>query len=274
MGRRRQENALSLFAFQDIITGVAGVMLFILLLLVVQLAIPAAQKIQAKHADGPMFPVASDTDIDRLEKMKAQLAELRVTTEDLFAIQSLRPEATLAELKDSLDQALNRKDRLNQEANNLIDKLNSTKAQKRSDRTANDIASMQDELDAIEAELERLQSGRLIAFQSSDAMPDVWLVDVRGKSTEFMKLQDPSKTGSIRFSDQIETDQLARKLKDFLTDQKASLSVVLLIRPSAAGRASELLMAMQAQGYRIALELLDSETQIVQSTSSPAESQP
>jgi hypothetical protein len=54
MGRRRNDNALSLFAFQDIITGVAGVMLFILLLLVVQLAIPAAQKIQEKKVDARM----------------------------------------------------------------------------------------------------------------------------------------------------------------------------------------------------------------------------
>lgn len=274
MGRRRQENALSLFAFQDIITGVAGVMLFILLLLVVQLAIPAAQKIQAKHSNGPMFPVASDTDIDRLERMKAQLAELRVVTDELFAIQSSKPEATLEELKKSLDQALDRKNRLNQEATHLIEKLNSTNARKQTDQTANDIASIQDELEAIESELERLQSGRFIAFQSSDAMPDVWLVDVRRKSSEFMKLQDPSKTGRVSFSDQIESDQLAQKLKGFLTGQNASLSVVLLIRPSAAGRANELLMAMQAQGYRIALELLDSETQIVQSTSSPAESAP
>ena len=40
--RRRRDDTPSLFAFQDIITGVAGVMLFILLLLVVQLTLRTA----------------------------------------------------------------------------------------------------------------------------------------------------------------------------------------------------------------------------------------
>ena len=43
MRRRRREQTITLFAFQDIITGVAGVMLFILLLLVVQLTVKTVQ---------------------------------------------------------------------------------------------------------------------------------------------------------------------------------------------------------------------------------------
>ena len=54
MRRRRREQTVNLFAFQDIITGVAGVMLFILLLLVVQLSLrlaTQAAELQEKLAD-------------------------------------------------------------------------------------------------------------------------------------------------------------------------------------------------------------------------------
>lgn len=267
MGRRRQENALSLFAFQDIITGVAGVMLFILLLLVVQLAIPVAQKIQVKRADGPLFPVASDADIDRLDQLRDRLASLRSQTGDRIEVQAIGADATLNELHKNLDETLARKATLERDTESLVTQIKADASNNEIQQVERDLESMQRELAVVKAELERLAGGDFIAFRTSDSKTDVWLVDVRGRSAEMMSLQEPSNTDHMEFDESIKPVTLARRIAERLQQSGSSLSVVMLFRPSAAGGSSELLRAMRSLGYQPALELLDSETQIVQQPS-------
>lgn len=274
MGRRRQENALSLFAFQDIITGVAGVMLFILLLLVVQLAIPAAQKIQAKDSNRPLYPVAVDADVQRLENMRRQLASLRNETDDLIELQSISPDAMLDELQKSLDATMGGQQTAEQEVGQLMDQLRSAEATSTAERINREIESMQTDLSTVEAELDRLASGSFIAFRTSDSNADVWLVDVRARSAELMSLKDPTQTRRIQFAETIKPNPLARRLAEELKRNGGSQSIVMLIRPSASGRASELIQSMRSLGYKIALELLDSQTQILQRPTSETGGQP
>ncbi len=266
MGRRRNDNALSLFAFQDIITGVAGVMLFILLLLVVQLAIPAAQKIQEKQADAPLFPVAAREDVERLEELRAELAELRQKTEDLLQVQTMRPGATLDELKRKLDSLNQQQQTLVDEIRSLREKIQSPQSRAASEQIARSVEQLQRELGDVKAEIEQLADGDFISFQSAANMPDVWLIDVRNESAEFLRLQNPTEIERVEFDADISAARLATQLTRELKLKNAGTSVVVLLRPSAAGRGSELLMQMQAAGYRVALELLNSETQIMQST--------
>ncbi|TWT91842.1 hypothetical protein [Neorhodopirellula pilleata] len=267
MGRRRQENALSLFAFQDIITGVAGVMLFILLLLVVQLAIPAAQKVRSERTDGPLFPVASDSDIEHLEQLRERLASLRSQTEDRLEVQSIGADATLRELHKRLDETLARQQDLNRDTESLAEQITTNASSDEFQRVEREVESMQNELAVIEAELQRFAGGEFITFRATDSRADVWLVDVRRRSAELMSLQDPSNNDRMEFEESIEPPTLAKRIAERLRQNQGSLSVVLLFRPSAAGGASELLRAMRSLGYNVALELLDSETQIIQQPS-------
>ena len=74
MARRKSNSQpLSLFAFQDIITGVAGVMLFILMLLVVQLAL---QKSQAASAPSQQPPEFSEQERLQQQQQQQRLEEL------------------------------------------------------------------------------------------------------------------------------------------------------------------------------------------------------
>jgi len=74
--RNAPENALSLFAFQDIITGTAGVMLFILMLLLVQLAIQATAK-QPDTSDLEATVPEVSTTITRLSSADIQKLQNR-----------------------------------------------------------------------------------------------------------------------------------------------------------------------------------------------------
>jgi chromosome segregation ATPase len=201
-----------------------------------------------------------------VKALKAELAELRQQTEDLLQIQTMRPDATLNELKRKLDSLNQQQQTLTNEISSLTEKMQSSETQANSEQVARNVEQMQRELGDVEAELKQLTDGDFISFQSAANMPDVWLIDVRNESAEFLRLQNPTKIERFEFDAEISTTRLATQLASELRRKKAGTSVVMLLRPSAAGRGSELLMQMQAAGYRVALELLDSETQIVQST--------
>jgi hypothetical protein len=74
--RKAPEKTFSLFAFQDIITGTAGVMKFILMLLVVQLAIQSRAK-QPDTSDSEATVPEVSTTITRLSSADIQKLQNR-----------------------------------------------------------------------------------------------------------------------------------------------------------------------------------------------------
>lgn len=265
MGRRRQENALSLFAFQDIITGVAGVMLFILLLLVVQLAVPAAQKMKDQDSDKPeiAFPVAAAADLAELDTLRERLETLRSQTSKFMQAQQMRPDVSVDEIQQQLKTAYEKQ----QDILAMIDEINkdlrSKETRQQSAQTTAAIEDIEQELAEISKELEKWSGGDFIAFQAGTSIPNLWLVDLRGQSAEFVHLKDPKQSKTVRWTNTRTPVETVQWLEDQLATRNAGKSIVLLIRPSAAGVASEVMYRLQRSGYRIALEILDSETRIV-----------
>lgn len=264
MRRRGGEQTLSLFAFQDIITGVAGVMLFILMLLVVQLALPAARQIEAAIAAAPPArPRASADDVQRVERLRQELSETQTRIDTLFQIQSLDPVKSLRDRQTSLNQANARRDELNRQIAELENRLRGSPASdQRRRREAETMVAMQDEMASMRALIEDTTTGQTISFHAANER-GLWMIDVRATRTRLMLVERPGEGVTLDHAADIDIDELARRITDRLRQLGAGPKLVVLLRPSAADLTTGLLDALRSSGYITALELLDERTRLI-----------
>lgn len=262
MTRRRQDAALSLFAFQDIITGVAGVMIFILMLLVVQLMIRTAQaKVDSPATFRSSVPAASPEDLQRLDRLKQELASLQQQS-------SASLQASSPDLDEELAAARRRLADL--VASTQASRKTSSELRTRSREINAAIDSQQREVDALTSEIEALQdeqsrwqSGRMVAFTAAEPENQgLWMVDIRRTSAQIFDIRKPKAASRITFAGEADVSDIVAKIASQLRTQTNSRSLVVLLRPSSARRGTELLLTLQRQGFRVALELLDAETQV------------
>lgn len=183
MRRRRSDNPLSLFSFQDIITSVTG----ILILLAIMLAIAVIRQkdsapvtaSDAKTEELRVHVASLQHEIDQLSRIiqntEAQLSawsshnidELRVEQETMQAIES-DAEREQDALKRLLSQA--QQDLKNAEADPMKASLEES------------IQRSKQNMQELNEELERLKSGARIVYNFRNARSQPWLVEV--SSTE------------------------------------------------------------------------------------------
>jgi hypothetical protein len=274
MRRRRQEQALSLFAFQDIITGVAGIMLFILMLLVVQLALHTAKATDSKNALPPsenmntiVIPVDRSLELAQLQ---SALSAIQTQTSKLLDLNFSQYESLSNRVLDDLKslqlrsaaarERLSALDRQSNEADNK-------KATAASGRTAADLEAIKQDLDA---QLDEWKSKSRVSFTTDDSKEtDVWLADVNRFAVDVVRFSSPENQEVIAIRKGTQPGEIASKISSAISkllgsevNKFKSIRLVVLIRPSAAGFASELLGELRNLDLEIALELLDAETQI------------
>jgi len=269
MRRRRRDNTLSLFAFQDIITGVAGVMLFVLLLLVVQLALRTATA--STEFGGVADPITPEPppieqpsdDRQQLQQMQAELERLRRQSAQLLVADASDLDAEIkaakAELEDLMVDAVEKQS----QADSMQSQMSSTESteQKKSALAVRDRLKRQ--LEQLAQEQVQHEGGKLVAFKSASAgVGELWIVDMRGTRATIFNVASPNDAVTVSYQRFDPTTQIVQSIRSSLQEQTKARNVVVLLRPSVAGPGSELLDAFRAAGLRVALELLDEETQV------------
>ena len=279
--RKAPENALSLFAFQDIITGTAGVMLFILMLLVVQLAIQAT----AKQSD------TSDSG--------AAVSEILTTTTRLSSADIQKLQNRLEELLKSIEQVQR------QDPNTMLQKTSALvieygkiqaqlsvaevetnamtevlEARKSSQTTAGEKEkSMLGKLSQMESELSEIENHPQVNFTVPEAKAGMFLIDVgeseiqiiepapmpRSLPADPLAVPPPERRKtSLPYKPGEDVTTIVRSIRAAveamrpISDKNKGLDCLLVIRPQAAGLANKLIDELYEIGdWRIALELLD-----------------
>jgi len=279
--RKAPENALSLFAFQDIITGTAGVMLFILMLLVVQLAIQATEK-------------QSDT-----SDSGAAVSEILTTTTRLSSADIQKLQNRLEELLKSIEQVQR------QDPNTMLQKTSALvieygkiqaqlsvaevetnamtevlEARKSSQTTAGEKEkSMLGKLSQMESELSEIENHPQVNFTVPEAKAGMFLIDVgeseiqiiepapmpRSLPADPLAVPPPERRKtSLPYKPGEDVTTIVRSIRAAveamrpISDKNKGLDCLLVIRPQAAGLANKLIDELYEIGdWRIALELLD-----------------
>ena len=186
---RGDEAPLSLFSFQDIITGVAGVMLFILMLLVIQLAIQSQKQLKAKSQmateidpNQPVPSVQPSSSKNDISEAQLQALELELQRE----MESVRF-ARENDSKSMLSMSSNLSRRLNQTQRTLLELASSNQRMEqsqaaRSESTATDlqrISQLEARVAALDSKLQDLGSHPRVNFVVPVAKAGMFLIDVQ-----------------------------------------------------------------------------------------------
>jgi len=279
--RKAPDNALSLFAFQDIITGTAGVMLFILMLLVVQLAIQATVKqSESTDSEASMPETATPTtrlsqaDIQKLQNRLEEILKLieRVESQDPNTLLQ-RTSALVIEygrIQEQLSAA-------EVETNAMSEVL---EARKSSQKTAGEKEkSMRDKIAEMESDLREIENHPQVNYTVPEAKSGMFLVDVgeseiqiiepaplpRSSPADPLAAPPPERRKtSLPYKRGTDVTTIVRSVRSAVealrssSDKNSELDCLLVIRPQAAGIANQLIDAFyENRDWRIALELLD-----------------
>ncbi|TWU05761.1 hypothetical protein [Stieleria varia] len=276
MRRRKREQTITLFSFQDIITGVAGVMLFVLLLLVVQLTIRTAAAAAKQDDDAVVVPEppVSETEIaearyeeleQSLQEMKTQLDELRQQSEALLHAAESNLDDKIAQTQAEIDELIRLADEQKRQAEQLAADIAAQEVSEQRESILERRGELQKKLETLEAERQRHAKGKLVAFRTaSNQNVPMWVVDLRDLHADLFDVTDPSTVTSLDFERKdppgVVMTQVASKLKE----KTKSRNIILLLRPSVAGAGVLYMEAFRAVGFNVALELLDEDTLVTE----------
>lgn len=291
---RGDEAPLSLFSFQDIITGVAGVMLFILMLLVIQLAIQSQKQLKAKSQmateidpNQPVPSVQPSSSKNPISEAQLQAIERELQRE----MESVRF-ARENDSKSMLSMSRNLSSRLNQTQRTLLELASSNQRMEqsqaaRSESTATDlqrVSQLEARVAALDSKLQDLGSHPRVNFVVPVAKAGMFLIDVQDGKIEVKEptknLENPTTNDALaqkgperrsisidyRHSDDLTI--LTKKIEEVIDSinerkRKDEIDILLIIRPAAAGEASELISLLSSvKGWSVALELLEADAEV------------
>jgi hypothetical protein len=265
MGRRRRENTLNLFAFQDIITGVAGVMMFILLLLVVQMTLRAAtastELAELKPDATPAEPMADEA--EKLRQMQRELEALRQRGAELLRADGGDLNAKIEKAKAELEELMGDAAEQKSQAEAIFSQMSSKETNTQKASTLDQRNALRRRLEQLEEEEIQHAGGKLVAFKAaSSGVRELWIVDMRATRATIFNVESPRDSVAVTYERFELTAKIVQSIRSRLQELTKVRNVVVLMRPSIAGPGSEMLDAFRRAGLNVALELLDEDTRV------------
>ncbi len=255
--RNRDVTPFSLFAFQDIITAVTGIIVLVTLLLALDLFTRKpntpdldthALAEQARRAIA-----AAQAEQVELEAQRAQDQTVVLATARLSPSEVERRRYDLTQESAQLRRELSELDAQVARAAAARDKLEAERYERRDD--AEQLAALRAQLAALEAKLAELeQSERMIYNLPPDAEKQAWLVEVGEEEVQVARagIDEPPQTYSAR-----ETVLSDSPLTEWIrTRQPAREYFVLLVRPQGVRVFDDLREHLRREGFEYGFDLI------------------
>lgn len=274
MRRRRREQTVNLFAFQDIITGVAGVMLFILLLLVVQLSLRLAtqaaelQEAQAERDARQISAVSEPVDdpAANLESLQADLDQLRRDNQDLIDASSRNLNQEIQQAQVELADIVRDADAAKAQAESLQKQIASQEISSERKEILVRRQRLREQLEALKQEELRHGSGKLVAFKmTANQSRQTWVIDLTDSRAVLFDVQQPMDVTTVEYDRTQLPVTTVEQIETVLATKTKIRSIILVLRPSVAGVGAVFLSEFRDAGFSLALELLDEDTLITES---------
>ena len=267
MRRKKSQAPFSLFAFQDAISSVCGLVVLITLILALELT----KKIVEEATEPPV----AETDVKKLNAeiatLKSNLATLEETTENWNATarQASRSqfsvsnaESKLRDAQKLLDETIVENERLQQLAADVATSARLDEFAARVQEQKNELAQIDAEIAKREAVAQTPLSASVFYSTTSSIRETPWIVEVaKGRIVARSLASTGATSGEVNeFS--------ARNFQSaFLTwarqrDQKTEY-FVLLFRPSGVSMHDDLRNSLETAGYKIGVDLVG-ETQTIE----------
>lgn len=254
--RGRHSNTISLFAFQDVMASVIGILFFVVLLMaldIVNRGVSAAEAMEVRPSDLEALRAEADrlqSEIERTRKNLSRAAQ-RVT------LVSLGDRGILREVHES-------KQKLNAQHEAILERRKANaRLSARIESKGKEVTDKRKRLDDVKSDLERLRE----ELKSAKSVPNIafiiddwrdnlepWLVEVSGDD-----LRVAAKDGSsavFRFRGKSQAARRQQFLAWAKSQDSRSHYMVLLIKPPGMSDAHELHRALRRMGFQIGTDLL------------------
>ena len=269
MRRRAASAPMSLFAFQDIMMATIGVMLFIMLIMAMQLTnVIAAVEIivTGPEHDPSATPAIAPLDA-RIKELQQQIAARRQQIDELVDAIGGGDPASLARLRNTLQDLYDEIEQINQEIENLQAELTAfAEFQDQSDSALGDLTILSQQFDALEATLEdERHSRRLIYIAHQRFARRPILVEV---SAEVVLVGGTNEAeATVRFDDANPQLRMQQVIGWISAVPPADYYPLILVKPSGIAMAMELRDEFNELGFQTGLDLIpEDKTAILERT--------
>jgi len=256
---RRVRIKVSLFAFQDIITSVTGVIVLVTLLSSLELVHRKAEPVPSSQAAADVSRLA-----DQIPALELANQTLRQQLEDLRAVARAAARAspqTVADLQAQRDRLRSQAEALGEWRSHAAPEV-----QRRMQAAGKQYAELEAQLAALEAQLARTRQTaaraaagqhRLYRFRPSGAQT-WWIGDLAAQRWRFLEV-DRQGAPTGRKQEFVQSSSRARlaACRQWLADRsRQAEAVFLLVRPSTIKEFDPLRGWLREQGFRLGFDLL------------------
>ena len=251
MSRRKKAAPFSLFAFQDIITSVTGIILLITMLMAIELvqtlskAAAAPQEQKSTQVAQMLRQAVSENihEIDRLRKVLDETTTIRFDADSLrLRLAAMKAAAGEMELQNEQVQATQEK----------IDARRAEQAQDANDLSPDAIEALVAEQAAVAQQIEAMrESNRVVFNRPAGAAKTPWLVELNVTSIVAAEI------GQARPPESFETPGA---FLEWVQDQdRDSRYFVLLVKPDTIDAFSAIRESLQERRFDVGYDLLPSD---------------
>jgi len=258
--RRSQENAFSLFSFQDIITSVTGIVILIALIFCLQLIRSAAKEETVSQEEAVTAPAVAR---DALEK---KLAEYQlVYSENASLLERIAP-LPISELMPLLRQLKSRvtaQETIAEEA-----EIKKAQVEAEAEKKASELAALRHQIEkSLAQEVRKLEQDistsqkvqKIIYNPNPNSAKSAWLVDLHAKHIHAL----PAAGGALRTFDVERPGSSPRRFLQWAKARDASSEYfVLLIRAESLSLYEDVRSDLESFGFDLGFDLVGDESQV------------
>lgn len=256
MRRRSAGPPVSFFSFQDIMTGVIGVMILIILILVLWLT-EVVEGVEAYVASGTTQEPEELLLLRRkVVELEEQFARQKMAAESIAATAEVRPDRRLAQLRFTLGTLYDNIERRKQEITDKTTEMRTTVEREHlADSKTAQARHLQQQLGQLHATLEeKRRSDRLVYIASQSFALQPLLIEISGEAIKFSGATDADAV--VEFTDEERALRLERALAWVEGFSKDKFYCLLLLKPSGLPLYEQLHDELEQRGFQIGIELL------------------
>jgi hypothetical protein len=256
--RRRKSSPFSLFAFQDIITSVTGILLLLTLLLTLSLILREYQTpaVQTRRVVKQLDTVLADTNVE-IKQFQQLLEERSKVVQDLAKLSPtrVRREVNVLEVQlAQLDLELQTLDQQTKETEKAEDEWRTRQIS--SEQSRRILAQLDAELKKVTEELEQLRSSnRLIYNPQQSSGKTAWLVEVDEDSFRVARVGVSAKPLSF--------DSVAALSRWCESRDPSAEYFVLLVRPQGIEQFQVLMENLESQPFDLGFDLIGEDQTVI-----------
>ena len=259
MSRRRQrKNPFSLFAFQDIITAVTGIMLLITLMLTLELVERKTKALQASSPSDSSTAVAISA--EELARLESEVAALQKQSAQIQSENAMLAQYDARQLREEWQKIQQSNEEDHEKIRRLKKVISDTDSRREEIRNAQDpTVDVPKKIEQIQEKLKKIKSSRRIFIKGAQGSTKTnWLVEVTAKGLKVAPLGRT--TPPSAFSDANQFKQwLARR------DQDAD-HFVLFVQKGGVKLYKQASQVLEQGGYSKGFDVLQQADHIIDDT--------